>query len=141
MCSVQSAIRWGHLSGHIDRRRINLDCHIADLGCNKSGRLSLGFRLLKLYILHKIDVVVSGHTLSSSSCVPGGIRDLLHFKKGVGCRLVFNASILILSVEVLSVVLFRIHQTDILFKFLSESLRERFFEVTFCLIDCLLDHQ
>lgn len=103
----------------------------------RDGRLCRflhGILFRELLVLYEVNVVVSGHSITLPAVVPGGIRDLLHFKQRVWSYLIFNLGLLILPVQELSIVLFWVHQADILFEFLLKRLWEGDLVLNFVLL-------
>ena len=146
--------RWGHGCAHVNGRRVHLDSNLSHLRCDKLRRLLVSLFLLllrlllhQLLILHEGDILLSCHLWCSTggrlvaTFIPGCVGQLLHLKKRIRLNLVLHARILILSIQVLSVVLLRIHQTDVLFQLLPESFREGFINLTLDFIYFLLVHE
>ena len=119
-----------HLSSHVLRRRIDLNTDLWNLGNVKLWRLSLCLFFFSLLFLDKVNIILSCHTLTFTCCVPRRIGYFLHLEQSIRCNFVLNSCILILSVKVLSIVLFWIHQTNVLLQLLTERLRE---VISFCL--------
>ena len=131
-----------------------MDANLRHLRCNELLRLLLSLFLRpqclllhQLLILHEGDIFLSGHLRCSTggrlvaTFIPGCVGQLLHLKERIRFNLVFNARILILSIQVLSVVLLRIHQSDVLFQLLAERFREGLFNLTLDLIYFVLVHE
>ena len=129
---------WGHLRANVLRRRVYLDTNLGDHWSDQLLWFNLCLFFLPLLVFNEIDVIVSSHTLFTIFIIiPGCIGNLLHLKQGIRLDFVLDLCILILLVKVLTIVLFGIHQSDVLLELLYEGLWEWLRSCSRELIHCI----
>lgn len=117
--------RRSHLCADVLRWRINLDADFVNAGVDQLRRLDLRLLIPPLLLFHEGNVVLPRDAFLASLVVfPRRVRDLLHLQKCIWRDFVLSLRVLVLLVQVLPVVFFRIHQTNVLFQFLDERLWE-----------------